>query len=990
MKTDRGVNATATTASHGAYLDLGSGDKILNGFKGAQNENLYLGTYDGKPVKWRVLAVNDATYGGSAGNNLLLFADYSLGSSSFTGASAVGVSTAAQKFANPDGYYGTSKVRAYMNGGYYLTSATSLGASVAESDSLAYKLLSDLNSDLLTLTNTTTYVGRRMTPAGTSPGIRTLGNDLAKSMANASQWTDWTLNSNTSAQIGGAAINTKTGTTGNNNSATNFSNLATNGIVHTTYNDKLFLLSYDDLMRADYGFADENGIYLDQGLFAKVASSVANYKENGYRAGYIFSADAMLDKYVEGWPQDPYESTNPYPKSFAEYLSGSDNVDYWIRNTIVTRAASDTAALCVWSNHVDWAFTYADSSAGVRPASLLNASKIGYVTPASIGANFASASAFTTDKPEYKLFVKDNDMGENSKKAKALYSVSGNTLKLSYNNPTGKTSGNLTVLISDKTKSDGSVLYQAAKAISASASVDHYVTESFTLPSGIDMSNYNVSVLFTSDTSGNYTSDGANATETIYASYTVSNGIPAPQDINGLEYDGKCKWIGSLGDKAPDWVITDIYCNSSYMTVEKIMYTGVGEDAEEEDVTDSGTSAIINAGKYVITMKLASGQTWSGTDPTDDKTFTINVGQKKSTVKPKKKDGEPEKIPFDSAGLPELIQDEGGTAGTFTWDEGEEATAGTKKYKWTFTPESDNYTTEHGEMELTYIGREMTGISATFDTEKAATTPIYTSTSDDLLKTYIVVTATYSDGKSGTITTYKFEIDTIDGKLEEGDNTLIITTNDDSQTCELTIPDVIAVVVDKINSVTLETKEFTYPVTADDIKEKITAVNVHWNDNKSGKMEDLTDVTVSGTLNAGAKVTITIGIDGTELTKTVDIKINQGEYKIDKELFKDKSATYTGSAFDPEGWIDEDELPDGVTVTYTCDDWVSLGDHTVTAKFSHSNANYKAIDNMTAKLTISNKPAHDMTGTEFKPEAGGGLTSDGKGGYTGTYSPDGG
>ncbi|MDE6791002.1 MAG: hypothetical protein K2J61_04695, partial [Clostridia bacterium] len=184
--------------------------------------------------------------------------------------------------------------------------------------------------------------------------------------------------------------------------------------------------------------------------------------------------------------------------------------------------------------------------------------------------------------------------------------------------------------------------------------------------------------------------------------------------------------------------------------------------------------------------------------------------------------------------------------------------------------------------------------------------------------------------------------------------------------------------------------EFTYPVTADDIKEKITAVNVHWNDNKSGKREDLTDVTVSGTLNAANKVTITIGIDGTELTKTVDIKINQGEYKIDEDLFKDKSATYTGSAFDPEGWIDEDELPEGVTVTYTCDDWVSLGDHTVTAKFSHTNANYKSIGDMTAKLTISNKPAHDMTGTEFKPEAGGGLTSDGKGGYTGTYSPDGG
>ncbi|MDE7401387.1 MAG: hypothetical protein K2N17_04970, partial [Clostridia bacterium] len=1042
LKADRGVSAAAATASHGAYLDLSTGEKILNGFSGAQNENLYLGTYEGKPVKWRVLAVNDSTYGASSNTSLLLFADYSLGSSSFTGASAVGTSTAAQKFANPDGYYGTSKVRAYMNGGYYLTSATSLGASVAESDSLAYKLLSGLNSDLLTLTNTTTYIGRRMTPAGTSPGIRTLGNDLAKSMANASQWTDWALNSNTSAQIGGAPINTKTGTTGNNNSATNFSNLATNGIVHTTYNDKLFLLSYDDLMRADYGFADENGIYLDQGLFAKVASSVANYKENGYRAGYIFSADAMLDKYVEGWPQDPYESTNPYPKSFAEYLSGSDNVDYWIRNTIVTRAASDTAALCVWSNHVDWAFTYADSSAGVRPASVLNTSKIGYITPASLGANFALASEYATDKPEYKLFVKDNDMGENSKKAKGFYSASDTQLKLTYNNPTGKTSGKLIMLLSDKNKTDGSVVYQAATDISASATATHYESATFNLPAGTDISNYKASLLFTTNTSNDYITDGENATETIIASYTLTNGIPAPQNITGLTYSvdtkgaAESKWIDGYGDKTPDWLDLAIYNSTTYIAETTIKWTGTAKDAEEQTVT---SAQVTQAGTYKVTMKLASGYVWSGDKPNEDKTFTITVAKKASTVNVTEDGTEPNPR-YSTLGLPKIKTATTDTPGKAEWKADQKIVTDSDKptdYKWTFTPtDENNYTVVEGTMPLKFVENAVKSITAVFKNEKEEA--IYTTDSIDGLAKYITVTANFESGDPNKdYKNYKLTLSGGAKKLKKGDNVITVTTNTTpARTTTVTVTGVLEIAAKEITDATWKDDvSFTYPVTADEIKEGLKSITVLNNDNTTSELTDLKNLKIKGEIKAGESVELTMSLGDGEDAPSGTLVVDIAKGSVDAEKIKFDGGSEEGSSGDlkadgsgfkgtykPDGNfdinIDPESLPDGVTVKegfpkykkyigkgepeFKADGtpkdptkWINVdtiggaGKFIAEIEFDYDEDNYEEIEPVSTVIDIG-KADVDASGTTVAPTgADSGLKPAANGGYTATYKPGG-
>ncbi|MDE6790737.1 MAG: hypothetical protein K2J61_03340, partial [Clostridia bacterium] len=56
-------------------------------------------------------------------------------------------------------------------------------------------------------------------------------------------------------------------------------------------------------------------------------------------------------------------------------------------------------------------------------------------------------------------------------------------------------------------------------------------------------------------------------------------------------------------------------------------------------------------------------------------------------------------------------------------------------------------------------------------------------------------------------------------------------------------------------------------------------------------------------------------------------------------------------------------LPEWITVTYTGNDVAEIGTHTVTAKFTHENGNYKPIGDMTATLIIS-----DAVITEIKAE----------------------
>ncbi|MDE7400814.1 MAG: hypothetical protein K2N17_02040, partial [Clostridia bacterium] len=557
--------------------------------------------------------------------------------------------------------------------------------------------------------------------------------------------------------------------------------------------------------------------------------------------------------------------------------------------------------------------------------------------------------------------------------------------------------------------------------------------------------------------SANYVSNRFKATCTYSNDLTVNLlPISSPKDIN-LTYDSTNKWITDLtSTEKPAWLTLDIYNNSEFVSVADIQYTdNVGEDTDKS-VT---TAQIIEAGTYKVTLKLADGVTWSDDGSTDDKSFNIKIGKKTSTPKPKV-DPPISGTPYESAGLPTLVSDTGGTPGTFDWDTGEVASADKTEYSWTFTPtDKNNFTVEKGKMELAFLPRELSGLSVTAYNPTAT---VYTNTSLATIKGYLTVEASYTDGSTETLTSYKLEVDSHDGKLVAGNNTLVISTNDDSQTITYEITGVVEKAVNAINIVQLSKNTFKYPVTTDEIKAAITRVNVNWNTGASGNLESFEDVTVSGTLNAGNSVTVTIGVSGTTATKNITIKIDKGDFDVSGITFMGDTVTYDGDNHSIEysgtlpstdisveyeynsskqgtPWefanagtynitlsfthsdanynaitttlpatlqidkadypgadgikfegatvtydeamhkLEATDVPTGVTVTYVYNgsapqstpfefDQINESGYTVTAKFSHTNGNYKDIADKTAKLTISAKPTYNMDGVTFENE----------------------
>ncbi|MDE7162936.1 MAG: hypothetical protein K2O44_02535 [Clostridia bacterium] len=440
-------------------------------------------------------------------------------------------------------------------------------------------------------------------------------------------------------------------------------------------------------------------------------------------------------------------------------------------------------------------------------------------------------------------------------------------------------------------------------------------------------------------------------------------------------YDGNNHWLDNFAATA-EWIEEDYHLNPDYVTISSITYKD-NLDNPVSQIYDPATSATIpdikNAGVYTVTMKLPDGavKRWSD-GSTGEKTFTITINQKKSVPKPKV---DPPIIttPYESAGLPNLITDAGGTPGTFAWNDGEVATAGTKEYGWTFTPtDKNNFTVETDKMELEFLARELSSIAVTAYNPTAT---VYTDTSIATIKSYLTVQATYTDSSTETLTSYKLEVDSTDGKLHAGNNTLVISSNDDSQTITYQITGVVAKAVSAINVVQLSNSTFKYPVTAEEIKAAISRVNVQWNTGASGNLESFDDVTVSGTLNAGNSVTVTVGIDGTTATKNVTIKIDNGDFDVSGITFSGDTVTYDGNnhSIDYGG-----TLPAGVSVEYEYNgtkqstpwEFANAGTYNITLSFTHSDANYNAITTTLPATLQIDKASYTMpTGYDNKKQA---------------------
>ncbi|MDE7162630.1 MAG: hypothetical protein K2O44_00940 [Clostridia bacterium] len=941
------ANAAATTPkTNAAYLDLNGSGNILNGFEGKQKEYVYFGTNVDSSVdfgntgsnahtgaiKWSVLAKNDTKYGdGNNKKNLLLFADYQIGKEYYN-----------MNYNNPEyAFWGTSYIRAILNSGIYASKVNSttripeLDLSISESDSYyghifslgekaAVSGASEYTTDLMGLTNSTRVSGTTYWQFEIN-SITAEGSDVA------GKYNTDRLNSTDHPSAAYARVTSD------------------GGVQETTSGDKLFLLDYYDLNNLDYGFGDDT------------------------------NADGVIDQTFASKLDPDWEDSGVFPSPFEDasatvsYLGFSDDLanGYWLRNAGRYSTNSEATVVdhrgFISDMYVDW---YGGGTTriptGVRPAFVLDTSKIAYATTEIPGTGWANMTNVPTT-PEYKLYLKDGSYAANTANAKASIGAKGSTLHIKYNNPTGVSNGKLIVLLTPSSSTGGEVDYQTAITMDSSATAAKMAYTTLTLPANVSLATHDVTLLYTTSNSGH-------STDSIYCSYGM-NPIDAPLDIE-VTYDGNSKWLTALsGTDKPGWLDTDIYCNEAYMSVDTIKYTdNVGT---QTNVTVS-TSDIKAAGTYVVTMKIEDHLRWTGESADGGtKDFTIKIKQKPSTPVPKVNPPQTT-TPYVSAGLPNLIADSGSTPGTFTWGTDEVATVGTKEYNWNFTPtDANNFTTATGKLELEFAEVKITGLRV--EKFNTSNTTIYTSFTVSDLKQLFEITAIKNDGSEEELTSYDLRIRTADGKLQAGNNTVVISTNDGSVTLSpnYVISGVVAVEVEEILLVDMSTTVFTYPVTLEQVKAAITDVRVKWNNGNSGPLGDLSVVTVNGTLNVGTSVTINIGIDGVTLADPYDeyIVINKGTFDVTGITFTGDTLTYDGNT---HSIAYSGTLPDGVSVEYeysgtkqtTPFEFTNAGTYNITLSFTHSNANYNTISTtIPATLKIDKATVTGITfASEVKPE----------------------
>ena len=964
------VSANADVKTRAAYLNLDGGANILNAFEGAQKESVYFGknvssdnnnggdiaadpgylntgTYKHEgAIKWRVLKKNDDKYG-KVSNNLLLFADYQLGLEWYNGF-----------YNNPNyAFWGTSLMRAVLNGGSYApitsskTAVPSLSESVAPANSYFGKIFtSQEKAAVSTLKDyTTDLIGSNMHFYINS--ITSTSDERSKYNINKLNATDYPT-----AQYAQVIS-------------------ATGSVQEISTGDKLTLLDYYDVNNLEYGFGDDMDGDGDADL---------SYASN------LNSAWKTLD-YLPSYSEEK--------SLYSDYLTYTDLAnDYWLRNAdrcgeTQAAALSVTSAGRIYDVYVDW---YAGSSkpqqkTGIRPAFVMDTTKIAYATTEIPGNSWTNMTSVPTT-PEYKLYVKDDNYTNATNNAKAVIGVKDNALQIKYNNPVTAsggpvTDGNLVVLLSPKSATGGEVDYQQAIAMDANATSSKSVLTTVSLPAGVSLDTHDVTLMYT-------TAKGSYYTENIYCNYTVST-IDAPQNIT-VTYNNNSKWITDLsGAEKPDWLDLDIYNNSAYMSVKSIEYTDnlPADDPDKKTSATVTTSDIKAAGTYKVTMTLVSGLKWTGESTAGgDKSFNIIVKKASPNVTVQTTGTLPTYAP-DKLSEIGIGLKSGGTAGTVKWKDGDQRPKiGTNNYDWEFTPtDTNNYESKTDKLPLTFSAREIASVAAVFTPPEGG---VFTNTTEATLRSCTVVTITYKGTplKTEETTTYEFIIDN-DGEsnLVEGDNYFkvrVIDANAGNKkvtSALVKIEDVKKLGYESIDSLILSGKTFTYPVTADDIIAAITSVTLNRNDG------DSTDITDSATiksvitladdsdLTAGTGKSFTFKIAGvTGGDKTLGgFIINKGTFT-PTVTFGNDTVTYDGSAHKIEATVSG--LPTGLTLTpaytvtgssttYDADGYTNAGTYNYSVTFTHTDPNYEQYTTAsTATLTI-NKASYTMpTGYDLKKQ----------------------
>ncbi|MBD5086835.1 MAG: hypothetical protein HDT32_05735, partial [Clostridiales bacterium] len=576
-KNNENIVSAATLGIHSPSALFLNG-KFSDIIEGEQKEYIYFGSNSGAAIKWRVLTTNS----GYSTGNMLLWADTSLGDVQYN-----------EYYDNPNYvYWGTSKIRATLNGGKYLSSVSNTTAM----PTLGKQVQVD-NSWYKTLFST---------------------NEQASMVATGSYSTkDWgTTNASiVSGETGyiyatTSIVGTGTGQYGTSNVSSMNSmaitrsagvSVSDTSVIESASGDYLFLLDYYDINNKSYGFYDPS----DNKTYAEKINTSWTTNSNWY-PGYNDAGTNNVNK------------KNGSVK--ANYFVAKSN--YWLRPGGLNYSAYSCGLVVFTAGNI--LNDAVSSSYGVRPAFNFNSEKVIYATASSNGksSTFSSVNSIATTsggKPAYKVYTKTDDYTTYSD---AKITVKDDKLSVEKSGA----SGSAIILLADKSGS-GVVEYQATANFNGSG------VATATLPSGVNPRDYSITVLFTDGTAR-----GSNYAESIKGSCTVLGHTIVPQekakadtikykyysDTNEVTFDLENVYDKNIVDNS-DWV--DI-------TIDGKGYKGdtitVADSKWSIDASHKLTFNVSEVGDYTVKIKPKSGNSWAdGT--TAEKTYKYTLKYK---VKP--------------------------------------------------------------------------------------------------------------------------------------------------------------------------------------------------------------------------------------------------------------------------------------------------------------------------------------------------------------------
>ena len=315
-------------------------------------------------------------------------------------------------------------------------------------------------------------------------------------------------------------------------------------------------------------------------------------------------------------------------------------------------------------------------------------------------------------------------------------------------------------------------------------------------------------------------------------------------------------------------------------------------------------------------------------------------------------------------------------AGTAKWDEGQTLSTQVTEYKWTWTPNSSNYQSYSGTVELNVFEKQIVSIAVT----KAPKTEYVAYDAFD--STGIEVTATYSDGTTAVLTDeYAFKIVDADGNEVEGGIDKLFVAYDEVTVYLLSGSEVTTTISINVDYVrfAVEQKAYNKDITYGDSYQWNAADFYTWSDNTEvveTKMDfyevgpDLTD-DISGIATADAGTEFIgrvlgrafyqgeevpeeeygnfIGVNDPDVIAT-EVTLTIVPRKIEIESSGIASGAYSGEPVELRTLFTAQSVNDDVIAlsfditlnNETCDEVRGVGTYSVTASLAESETNYTA------------------------------------------------